>query len=309
MATWTVYLVANPELSSTGADLTGIADLDDASPPGNLTGATINSVRFVVDITGSGMGDDLFDRGTSALVLSNGTTDLASVTPAADTGNGNETDTSDNTDNAPSSTNGNDYDGSNLSLTTTSGASRTWAVYDQTGMPDNGTLTLDGTTGGTFIVIDYDPPTVDPAPSAIAPPAAAVPAPTVGAGTGITASAIAPPAAIVPTPTVAGHVSITATAIVGTSVVPTIAPSTGVNLAAAAITGVGTMGTATPGIGVVVVASPIIGSSTIPPVSIFELVRVNVNGDVTVTGWSAVNAGTVWQAVESDDTAYATYNY
>lgn len=311
MATWTRYLVANPELAgATNTDLTGIADVEDGTEPGNFAGSTVNSVRFVISLTGSGFGDDTWDVGTARLHLGpSGGTAVAFVDPATDAGNGNETATVDLTDSTPTSTAASYSTTLVLGTDIGSGvASRTWAVYQQNAMPDGGTIDLDGGTS-SYIVIDYTPPVTDPAPSSIAPPAATVPNPTVGAGSTLAASPIAPPAATVPTPTVAGHVSITATAIAGTATVTALTPSTGSTLSPASIIGTGFMDTPVVGIGVVVVAAAVAGTSVVGDPSIFELVRVNANGDVTVTGWTAVNAGTVWQAVESDDTAYATYNY
>jgi len=157
VATWNIPVVSDPEISgAANSDLTGTAQLDESGKPGDFdSSVTVNSVRIVHQVTGSGLADDVWDIGTAAVELRDSTGGaLASVTPGADAGNGNESHQVDLTDNSPTSTDGADYQGS-LTLEAAGGGSRTWAVYDRSGMPDGGALVLDGGATETFVVVDY----------------------------------------------------------------------------------------------------------------------------------------------------------
>ena len=156
MATWTVQFDADPELSgAANSNLTGIASLDESSKPGDFdSGATVNSVRIVFRVTGSGFSDDTWDIGTSAVQLRDSTGGaLASITPASDTGNGNETHAVDLTDSSPSSSGAN-YLGA-LTLEASGGGSRTWATYVSNMKSDGGSMVLEGGAAESFVVIDY----------------------------------------------------------------------------------------------------------------------------------------------------------
>ena len=157
MATWTVYFDADPELSgAANSDLTGVASLDESSKPGDFDSAsTINTVQIFYQITGSGIVDDNWDVGTAAVELRDSTGGaLASITPDADTGNGNETATIDKTDSSPTSTDGTDYQGA-LTLEATGSGSRTWGTYNSNKMADGGSMVLEGGTLESYVIIDY----------------------------------------------------------------------------------------------------------------------------------------------------------
>ncbi len=159
MATWTVYFDADPELSgSINSDLTGIASFDESTKPGDFDAdATVNTVQIRYQITGSGFNNDTWDVGTGAVELRDSTGGaLASVTPAADTANANETATIDQTDSSPTSTDAGDYQNA-LTLETTGGGSRTWATYTTSGKADDGSMVLEGGTAESYMIINYTP--------------------------------------------------------------------------------------------------------------------------------------------------------
>jgi hypothetical protein len=160
MATWTIPVDgADPYLEgAANSDLTGVVQLDESGKPADFdSAATVNSVRIVVRITGSGFSDDTWDVWFSTIQLRDSVNGLlATFVPDVDTGNGNETAVIDKTDSSPDSTDGADYQ-NQLSIGDFGGGSRTWATYNPVKMADGGTIDMEGGAAETFVVIDYTP--------------------------------------------------------------------------------------------------------------------------------------------------------
>lgn len=56
-----------------------------------------------------------------------------------------------------------------------------------------------------------------------------------------------------------------------------------------------------------VVPVAVMAVATVPTVTVVVMVRLVPNGNVNVSGWSPVGAGTVWQSVAADDGSYAEF--